>query len=40
MVLEKSGHVQKFSDLMVKDVKTGAGYRADKLINEWIEGKL
>ena len=40
VVLEKSGHVQKFSDLMVKDLKTNAGYRADKLINEWIETKL
>ena len=25
---------------MVKDMKTNAGYRADKLINEWIETKL
>ena len=25
---------------MVKDVKTGQGWRADKLISEWIENKL
>lgn len=36
IVLENSGHVAKFTDLMVKDVKNGQGYRADKLISEWI----
>lgn len=35
-VLKTSGHVDKFEDLMVKDVKTGTPRRADKLINEWI----
>jgi len=35
-VLKTSGHVDKFEDLMVKDVKTGTPKRADKLINEWI----
>lgn len=40
LVLESSGHVAKFMDLMVKDVKTGQGYRADKLISEWIENKM
>jgi glycyl-tRNA synthetase len=35
-VLESSGHVLRFSDLMVKDVKTGAGFRADKLLIEWL----
>ena len=39
-VLENSGHVSRFTDLMVKDVKTGQGWRADKLICEWIENKL
>jgi len=34
------GHVEKFADLMVKDVKTGQCYRADKLIEEWIEKHL
>lgn len=31
-VLKTSGHVDKFADFMVKDVKTGAPRRADKLI--------
>ena len=35
-VLKTSGHVDKFEDLMVKDVKTGTPRRADKLIIEWI----
>jgi len=35
-VLKTSGHVDKFSDFMVKDVKTGAARRADKLIQEHI----
>lgn len=36
VVLETSGHVTRFSDLLVKDVKTGVGYRADKLLVEWL----
>jgi glycyl-tRNA synthetase len=40
VVLEHSGHVAKFTDLMVKDVKNGQGFRADKLISEWVENKL
>ena len=32
IVLKTSGHVDKFSDFMVKDVKTGTCRRADKLI--------
>lgn len=36
VVLENSGHVAKFADVLVKDVKTGQGYRADKVICEWI----
>ena len=31
------GHVEKFADFMVKDVKTGQGFRADKLIEESVE---
>lgn len=40
VVLENSGHVARFTDLLVKDVKTGQGYRADKLLSEWLETKL
>lgn len=40
VVLEHSGHVAKFADVLVKDVKTGQGYRADKVICEWMENKL
>jgi len=36
-VLQTSGHVAKFADFMVKDLKTGQCHRADKLINEAIE---
>ena len=36
VVLENSGHVAKFADLMVKDVKTKQGFRADKILVEWI----
>lgn len=32
IVLKVSGHVDKFTDFMVKDEKTGECYRADKLI--------
>jgi glycyl-tRNA synthetase len=35
-----SGHVEKFSDFMVKDSKTGDIYRADKLLEEWVDGQL
>mmetsp|Transcript_17106 Transcript_17106/g.12155 ORF Transcript_17106/g.12155 Transcript_17106/m.12155 type:complete len:122 (+) Transcript_17106:97-462(+) len=35
-VLQTSGHVDKFADFMVKDVKTGCCRRADKLIEEHI----
>jgi glycyl-tRNA synthetase len=28
------GHVERFSDLIVKDVKIGTGFRADKLLIE------
>lgn len=40
VVLENSGHVAKFTDLMVRDVKIGQGFRADKLITEWIDNKI
>jgi glycyl-tRNA synthetase len=36
-VLKTSGHVDKFSDFMVKDVKNGAARRSDKLIQEHIQ---
>ena len=39
-VLKTSGHVEKFEDLMVKDLKTGTPRRADKLIQEHIVKKL
>lgn len=37
IVLKTSGHVDKFSDFAVKDIKTGQCFRADKLIQEWTE---
>jgi len=36
IVLKTSGHVDKFTDYAVKDVKTGQAFRCDKLIQEWI----
>lgn len=36
-VLKTSGHVEKFADFMVKDLKVGNCHRADKLIDEAIE---
>ncbi|KAL6538905.1 hypothetical protein OROMI_025231 [Orobanche minor] len=39
-VLEASGHVDKFTDLMVKDQKTGACYRADHLLKDYCNEKL
>ena len=32
VVLKASGHVDRFNDLMVKDVKTADCYRADHLL--------
>jgi len=40
VVLKTSGHVDKFTDFMVKDEKTGEPLRADKLIEERIEAML
>ncbi len=34
------GHVAKFADFMVKDVKTGICYRADKLIEDHVDKVL
>ncbi|XP_042003325.1 glycine--tRNA ligase, mitochondrial 1-like [Salvia splendens] len=40
IVLEASGHVDKFTDLMVKDEKTGACHRADHLLKDFCKDKL
>lgn len=37
IVLKTSGHVDKFTDFMVKDVKTGDCHRADKILEEHID---
>lgn len=39
-VLVASGHVARFTDFMVKDVKTGECFRADHLIEAHLEKKL
>jgi len=39
-VLQASGHVAKFADFMVKDLKTGECYRADKVIETFVSAKL
>lgn len=39
-VLKTSGHVDKFTDWMVKDVKTGDIFRADHLVEAALEAKL
>ncbi|XP_043595827.1 glycine--tRNA ligase [Bombus pyrosoma] len=36
-VLQASGHVERFADLMVKDVKTGECFRLDHLIKSHLE---
>lgn len=36
-VLKASGHVDRFEDFMVRDVKTGECHRADKLLENHIE---
>ena len=33
-VLKASGHVDRFTDLLVTDSKTNQGYRADKIVTE------
>ena len=40
VVLKASGHVDKFSDLLVVDKQTKQGYRADKLVSEFLEQKM
>ena len=39
-VLVASGHVAKFSDFIVRDVKESTPYRADHLLEEWIDKLL
>ena len=39
-VLKTSGHVDKFTDLMVQDVETKECYRADKLLQESLEKQI
>jgi len=40
VVLKTSGHVDKFTDFMVKDSKTGECFRADKLLEDFIDNHL
>mmetsp|Transcript_10657 Transcript_10657/g.19902 ORF Transcript_10657/g.19902 Transcript_10657/m.19902 type:complete len:716 (+) Transcript_10657:131-2278(+) len=39
-VLKTSGHVDRFTDLMVKDVESGECFRADKLLEDAIDAFL
>ena len=39
-VLATSGHVERFTDLMTRDVVTGECFRADKLLEEGIDAFL
>lgn len=40
VVLKTSGHVDRFTDLMVKDLETGECFRADKLLEDAIDDHL
>ncbi|KMS95668.1 hypothetical protein BVRB_006030 [Beta vulgaris subsp. vulgaris] len=40
VVLKASGHVDKFTDLMVKDEKTGTCFRADHLLKDFCKETL
>lgn len=40
VVLKTSGHVDRFTDLMVKDTETGECFRADKLLEDAIDAHL
>ena len=40
VVLKTSGHVDRFTDLMVKDLQTGECFRADKLLEDAIDALL
>eukprot|EP00917_Polyrhabdina_sp_WS-2016_P023824 GHVP01051510.1.p1 GENE.GHVP01051510.1~~GHVP01051510.1.p1 ORF type:complete len:573 (+),score=100.81 GHVP01051510.1:14-1732(+) len=39
-VFKTSGHVERFTDLMVTDIKTGDCHRADVLLEDWIDKQL
>ena len=39
-VLKASGHVDRFTDLMVKDEKSGQCYRADHLLKDYCKENL
>ncbi|RLV96317.1 Glycine--tRNA ligase 1 mitochondrial [Spathaspora sp. JA1] len=39
-VLKTSGHVDRFSDWMLRDLKTGEIFRADHLVEEVLESRL
>jgi glycyl-tRNA synthetase len=36
-VLETSGHVDRFTDFMTRDAKTGDCFRADKLLEDAVD---
>ncbi|OII72590.1 glycyl-tRNA synthetase [Cryptosporidium ubiquitum] len=38
--LKASGHVDRFTDLMITDTKTNDCYRADKVLEEYVENRL
>jgi glycyl-tRNA synthetase len=40
VVLKTSGHVDRFTDLMVKDIQAGECFRADKLLEDAIDEHL
>ena len=40
IVLKNSGHVDRFTDILVKDLKTQEPYRADHLLEDYIEKSL
>jgi len=40
IVLQASGHVERFTDLMVTDALTGEPYRADHLLEHHLEALL
>lgn len=40
VVLKTSGHVERFTDLMVKDIETAECFRADKLLEDAIDALI
>lgn len=40
VVLQTSGHVERFTDLMVKDTESGECFRADKLLEDAIDNLI